>query len=110
MGIQININNVIKKYGEKTVINNLSVDINAGELFTLLGPSGCGKTTLLRSILGFNSIDGGTIEVNEKTINKVPVNKRKMGMALQDYAVFQHMTVRGNIAFGLQQNIIIKEE
>ncbi len=86
------------------------MDIQKGELFTLLGPSGCGKTTLLRMIIGFHSIDDGQIKIDDKVINHIPVNKRKMGMVFQNYAIFPHMTVEENIAFGLKVNKIGKEE
>ena len=80
MSVSIDVDNVIKKYEDTTVINGLSLKIHPGEFFTLLGPSGCGKTTLLRMIIGFNSIEGGTIKVDGKVINDIPVNKRNMGM------------------------------
>lgn len=102
MSVAININNVTKLYGNNKVVNNLSLHINPGEFFTLLGPSGCGKTTLLRMIIGFNSIEGGEIYINDKLINNVPTSKRNMGMVFQNYAIFPHMTVRDNIAYGLK--------
>ena len=110
MSVTINVDKVVKKFGDNTVINGLSLNIKPGELFTLLGPSGCGKTTLLRMIIGFNSIDGGKIEVNGKTVNKIPVSNRNMGMVFQNYAIFPHMNVRGNIRFGLKNRKIEKEE
>lgn len=102
MSVAIHVDKVVKKYEDHTVINGLSLTIRPGELFTLLGPSGCGKTTLLRMIIGFNSIEGGTIKIDEQVINSIPVNKRKMGMVFQNYAIFPHMTVSENIAFGLK--------
>ena len=74
MGVSIQVNNVTKAYGSNIVIHGLSVDIRPGEFFTLLGPSGCGKTTLLRMIIGFNSIEGGEILVDGKVINNIPTN------------------------------------
>ena len=106
----ININDVIKKYGENTVIPDLKADIKNGELFTLLGPSGCGKTTLLRMIAGFNSIEGGTISFDENVINDIPAHKRNIGMVFQNYAIFPHMTVKENIKYGLKLRKISKEE
>lgn len=103
MSVSIDIDNVIKKYEDTIVINGLSLKIHPGEFFTLLGPSGCGKTTLLRMIIGFNSIEGGTIKVDNKVINNIPVNKRNMGMVFQNYAIFPHMSVFDNVAFGLKQ-------
>lgn len=104
MSVAVKINKVMKKFGDDTVLKGLSLDIKPGELFTLLGPSGCGKTTLLRMIIGFNSIDDGKIELDNKIINEIPVNKRNMGMVFQNYAIFPHMTVKENIAFGLKSN------
>lgn len=102
MGVSIHIEDTVKKFGKDTVINGLSLDVKPGEFFTLLGPSGCGKTTLLRMIIGFNSIEGGTISVDGKVVNNIPTNKRNMGMVFQNYAVFPHMSVRDNVAFGLR--------
>lgn len=110
MSKSININDVIKKYGENTVIPDLKADIKNGELFTLLGPSGCGKTTLLRMIAGFNSIEGGTISFDDNVINDIPAHKRNIGMVFQNYAIFPHMTVKENIKYGLKLRKISKEE
>ena len=102
MSVAIDIDNVVKKYGANTVINGLSLRIEPGEFFTLLGPSGCGKTTLLRMIIGFNSVEGGDISVGGRRINDVPPSQRNMGMVFQNYAVFPHLSVRENVAFGLK--------
>ncbi|WP_312440810.1 ABC transporter ATP-binding protein [Lacrimispora sp.] len=106
MGVAISIENAVKRFGKDTIINGLSLDIKPGEFFTLLGPSGCGKTTLLRMIIGFNSIEGGEIKVDQKVINNIPTNKRNMGMVFQNYAIFPHMTVKDNVAFGLKNRKI----
>lgn len=110
MSVTINIKDLVKKYGETTVIPELSLEIKPGEFFTLLGPSGCGKTTLLRMIAGFNSIEGGTIKFNERVINQVEPGKRNIGMVFQNYAIFPHLTVKGNIAFGLENRKLSKAE
>lgn len=110
MSVAINIDNVVKKYGKLTIIDGLSLDIKPGEFFTLLGPSGCGKTTLLRMIIGFNSIEGGTISVDGKVVNNIPTNLRNMGMVFQNYAVFPHMSVADNVAFGLKTRKMPKEQ
>lgn len=102
MSVTIDIDNVVKKYGDLTVVNGLSLKVDPGEFFTLLGPSGCGKTTLLRMIIGFNSIEAGEIRVDGRVVNDVPTDKRNMGMVFQNYAIFPHMTVYENVAFGLK--------
>ena len=110
MGVSIEIDNVTKAYQNTVVIEGLSAIINPGEFFTLLGPSGCGKTTLLRMIIGFNSIEAGEIRVDGKRINDIPTNKRNMGMVFQNYAVFPHMNVRDNVAYGLRNRGVGKNE
>ncbi|MBQ7486298.1 MAG: ABC transporter ATP-binding protein [Clostridia bacterium] len=110
MGVSIDINQVTKVYGNNIVIQGLSAKIEPGEFFTLLGPSGCGKTTLLRMIIGFNTIEAGEIMVDGKVINQIPTNRRNMGMVFQNYAVFPHMNVRDNVAYGLKNRKVRKEE
>lgn len=110
MSVGIRINNALKKYGENTIIPNLTVNIHNGEFFTLLGPSGCGKTTLLRMIAGFNSIEGGDFYFNDKRINDMDPGKRNIGMVFQNYAIFPNMTVRKNVEFGLKNRKIAKEK
>ncbi|MDY0287311.1 MAG: ABC transporter ATP-binding protein [Sphaerochaeta sp.] len=110
MSINIKFRNLIKKYDENTVIHNLSVDIREGEFFTLLGPSGCGKTTLLRMAAGFNSIEGGEVLFDNIRVNELPPNKRNIGMVFQNYAIFPHLSVKDNIAFGLKNRKVPKEE
>lgn len=110
MSRSITCENIIKKYGENIIIPNLDLKIKNGEFFTLLGPSGCGKTTLLRMIMGFNSIEGGTIKFNDTIVNNVPPSKRNIGMVFQNYAIFPHLTVKENIAFGLENRKVPKDE
>lgn len=110
MSVAIKIENAVKKYGENIVIPDLSLDIREGEFFTLLGPSGCGKTTLLRMIAGFNSIEGGNFYFNGNRINDMDPSKRNIGMVFQNYAIFPHLTVRQNVAFGLKNRGCKKEE
>lgn len=110
MSVGISINHALKKYGNATVIPDLTLNINNGEFFTLLGPSGCGKTTLLRMIAGFNSIEGGDFKFNETRINDMDPGKRNIGMVFQNYAIFPNMTVRKNVAFGLKNRGLSKEE
>ena len=80
----------------------MNLEIKQGEFFTLLGPSGCGKTTLLRMIAGFNSVDGGEICFDDKVINNLEAHKRDIGMVFQNYAIFPHLTVAENVAYGLK--------
>ncbi|MGB4658929.1 MAG: ABC transporter ATP-binding protein [Mobilitalea sp.] len=110
MSNSINIENVVKKYGDVTIIPELSVQIKNGEFFTLLGPSGCGKTTLLRMIAGFNSIEGGIIKFDDTVINNISAHKRNIGMVFQNYAIFPHLTVRQNVEYGLKIRKIKKLE
>ena len=96
------IKDAVKKYGDFVALKGVSLDIKEGEFFTLLGPSGCGKTTLLRMIAGFNSIEGGEFYFGDKLINTVPAHKRDIGMVFQNYAIFPHLTVEENVAYGLK--------
>lgn len=99
---RVKIEGATKVYGSFKACDHISLDIREGEFFTLLGPSGCGKTTLLRMIAGFNSIDDGKIYFNDKVINHIPADKRNIGMVFQNYAIFPHMTVQENVAYGLK--------
>ena len=110
MSVGIHFSNIIKKYGDVTIIPDLSLDVKEGEFFTLLGPSGCGKTTLLRMVAGFNTIEGGEISFNGQVINDISPSKRNIGMVFQNYAVFPHMTVRQNVEFGLKNRHLSKPE
>ena len=110
MSVAIHADQVIKRYGEITIIPGLTEHIRNGEFFTLLGPSGCGKTTLLRMIAGFNSIEGGEIRFNDTLINDIPAHKRNIGMVFQSYAIFPHLTVRENVEYGLKLRKIPKAE
>lgn len=110
MSVNIKIRNAVKRYGNNTIISDLSLDIREGEFFTLLGPSGCGKTTLLRMIAGFNTIEGGDFYFSEKRINDLDPAKRNIGMVFQNYAIFPHLTVKKNVAFGLTNRKISKEQ
>lgn len=104
------IKNAVKKYGDFTAVNGISLNIEQGEFFTLLGPSGCGKTTLLRMIAGFNTVDGGEICFDEQVINNLPAHKRDIGMVFQNYAIFPHLNVADNVAYGLKARKVPKEQ
>src|ERR1700731_1880916 len=99
----LRIDAVVKKFGVFRAVDRLSLDISAGEFFALLGPSGCGKTTLLRMLAGFETPDEGRILLDGKDIAKVPPHQRPVNMMFQNYALFPHLDVRDNIAFGLKR-------
>ena len=98
----ISIQNLRICYGEIEVVPDLSVDIERGEFFTLLGPSGCGKTTVLRSIAGFVTAKSGKILLDGQDITNQPAEQRDVGIVFQNYALFPHMSVKDNVAFGLK--------
>ena len=106
----LEIRGVSKKFGEFIAVNNVDLDIYQGELFCLLGGSGCGKTTLLRMLAGFEKPSSGQILIDGQDMSEVPPYKRPTNMMFQNYALFPHMTVEKNIAFGLEQDGISKAE
>ena len=110
MSNEVIIKNAVKRYGDFTALHGVSLNIEKGEFFTLLGPSGCGKTTLLRMIAGFNSIEGGDFYFGENRINDVPAHKRDIGMVFLNYAIFPHLTVEENVAYGLKARKVDKKE
>src|SRR5215510_7492063 len=101
---------VSKRFGATTAVDRLSLDIYEREFFALLGPSGCGKTTLLRMLAGFERPDEGQIVLNGENIADVPPHRRPVNMMFQHYALFPHLTVAGNVAFGLKQDGLPKSE
>ena len=100
--MSIDIQNIQKQFGSFTALNNVSLNIGSGELIALLGPSGCGKTTLLRIIAGLETADSGVILFNGEDTTHVHVRERQVGFVFQHYALFRHMTVFENVAFGLR--------
>ncbi len=99
----LRIDAVVKTFGGFRAVDALSLDIHAGEFFALLGPSGCGKTTLLRMLAGFETPDAGRILLDGKDIAQTPPHQRPVNMMFQSYALFPHLNVRDNIAFGLRR-------
>ena len=108
--ISITVENLVKKFGQTAALNGLGFRVEPGELFFLLGPSGCGKTTLLRSIAGFCIPDSGRILFGEDDVTRLPPHKRNTGMMFQSYALWPHMTVEKNVAFGLEEMRVPRPE
>lgn len=98
----LRLDGVTKKFESVTAVNQVNLDVPRGSFATLLGPSGCGKTTLLRMIAGFYEPDEGAIYLNERRIDQMPAHRRGTAMVFQDYALFPHMTVYDNVAYGLK--------
>ncbi|WP_417269790.1 ABC transporter ATP-binding protein [Celeribacter sp.] len=106
----LTLRNVEKSYGSVNVIEGLNLDVVDGEFLVLVGPSGCGKSTLLRMIAGLESITDGTIAIEDTIVNDLPASKRELAMVFQSYALYPHMSVRKNLAFGLQNMKLPKAE
>ncbi|WOH52440.1 ABC transporter ATP-binding protein [Bradyrhizobium sp. sBnM-33] len=98
----LNLKEITKKYGELAAVDGISLDIERGKVLSLLGPSGCGKTTTLRIIAGFTSPDTGTVEIGGEDVGHLRPYERNVGLLFQDYALFPHMTVAQNIAYGMR--------
>jgi spermidine/putrescine transport system ATP-binding protein len=107
---EVELRSIIKSFDNKAVVKNVSLHIDEGEFLTLLGPSGCGKTTILRMIGGFSSPDSGEILLHGKSVLGIPANKREVSTVFQGYALFPHLTVRGNVGFGLRMKKVPREE
>jgi multiple sugar transport system ATP-binding protein len=108
---EIVLDGVSKVYADgTTAVSDLSIDIGDGEFIVLVGPSGCGKTTALRMVAGLESITGGTITIGDRVVNTVPPKERDIAMVFQNYALYPHMTVYDNMAFGLKLRKLSKEE
>jgi len=106
----VRIEKVTKKFGEFVAVDDVSLDIYRGEIFCLLGGSGCGKTTLLRLMAGFETLTAGTISIEGVDVTAMPPYERPVNMMFQSYALFPHMSVRKNVAFGLRQDRLPKSE
>lgn len=107
---EVRLEKVSKRYGHQWVVRGVSLQIRAGEFFTFLGPSGCGKTTLLRMIAGFIEPDEGCLYIDDQAVNQVPPWRRDVGMVFQNYALWPHMTVFENVAFGLRERKVPRAE
>ena len=102
--------NISKKFGDVIAVQDLSLTVQDGEFFSLLGPSGCGKSTVLRIIAGFCIPTAGNVAFCDRDVSALPPNKRNTGMVFQNYALFPHMTVFENVAFGLRARKVPKPE
>ena len=109
-GTFISIRNVSKRFGPVQAVDSVSIDIDRGEFFSLLGPSGCGKTTLLRLLAGFETPTSGEILIDGQTMSSVPPHHRPVNMVFQNYAIFPHLNVHRNIAFGLRRMNMSRQE
>src|SRR4030088_875012 len=96
------VEHLVKRFEEKVAVDDLSLNINTGELFVLVGPSGCGKTTTLRLLAGLEPATSGRILFGDRLVNDIRPKERNVSMVFQDYAIFPHMTVFENIAYGLR--------
>jgi iron(III) transport system ATP-binding protein len=106
----VKISGLRKLYGDVVALSDINISVPSGTFFTLLGPSGCGKTTLLRTIAGFHQQSDGLITIDGNSIEHLPAHRRDVAMVFQDYAVFPHLSVRENVAFGLKQRRISAKE
>ena len=100
--VAIALTGVSKEFGGVAAVNDVSLEIGEGEFFSLLGPSGCGKTTTLRMIAGFETPDVGRVVLQGSDVTTTPANRRPVNMVFQQYALFPHMTIYDNVAFGLK--------
>jgi ABC-type Fe3+/spermidine/putrescine transport system ATPase subunit len=110
MSLALEIEGLTKRFGETIAVDNLSLTVPAGQLLTLLGPSGCGKTTTLRMVAGLEIPDGGHIRLGTQDITELPAYRRGLGMVFQSYALFPHMSVFENVAYGLKNRGLAASE
>jgi ABC-type sugar transport system ATPase subunit len=108
--VALTLSGVAKAHGETAVLRGLDIEVLEGEFFVLLGPSGCGKTTLLRAVAGLAELDAGRVLLGDADITAVPAEARNVAMVFQDYALYPHLTVRNNLAFGLKRHRVPRDE
>src|SRR5256885_13883575 len=106
----VTFDHVSKRYGDVVAVNDLNLEIRDGEFMVLVGPSGCGKTTSLRMIAGLEEISDGTLRIGDRVVNDVAPKDRDIAMVFQSYALYPHMTVRDNLAFGLKLRKVPKAD
>ncbi|AJY75349.1 ABC transporter ATP-binding protein [Paenibacillus beijingensis] len=107
---ELQITNLYKKYGENAVVSDLNIHVSSGEMISLLGPSGCGKTTTLRMIAGLHDPTSGSIKLDGQELTVVAPHKRNIGLVFQNYALFPHLNIFNNVAFGLRRHGVPKRE
>lgn len=110
MAVSIRIESLVKVFGSLRAVDSVSLTIEPGELFFLLGPSGCGKTTLLRSIAGFHQPESGSVFIGDREVTHLPPHRRETGMVFQNYALWPHLSVAENVAFGLEMRGVKRPE
>lgn len=108
--IELEVSGLVRRYSPQVTVGPISFEVRAGEFFSLLGPSGCGKTTTLRCIAGFESLDAGAIRLHGQRLDDKPPHRRDVGLVFQNYALFPHLTVFDNVAFGLRLRRVPKPE
>ena len=109
-GSEVRVRDLVVRFGETVAVDRVDLTVAAGELFLLLGPSGCGKTTLLRSIAGFNMPSSGSIHFGAEEVTHLPAHARNAGMVFQSFALWPHLDVAENVAFGLRERQVPRRE
>src|SRR5512138_3639106 len=108
--VELEVSGLTRRYSAEVSVGPISFEVKAGEFFSLLGPSGCGKTTTLRCVAGFESLDAGAIRLNGERLDDKPPHRRDVGLVFQNYALFPHLTVFDNVAFGLRLRRVPADE
>src|SRR5690606_28804629 len=106
----VRLESLVKSYGRVTALDGVDLDVRAGELVTVVGPSGSGKSTILRLIAGLEEPDAGRVLVDGRDVSRLPPKRRSVAMVFQDYALYPHLTVRGNLLFGLRVRRVPRAE